>query len=84
MFYVCFASASDDFLLWLQKTLSARLGVTGHVTVLKKHSTKQLKYAKREGLKILRRMYRNAPRGTFLSRKHLKILKMLAIVGEQL
>ena len=44
---------------------------------------KQLKYAKADSLKLLRKMYysRNA---VSLSRKRLKIQKMLAIVGEQL
>jgi len=84
MFYVCFASASEEFLCWLQQTLRERLGVAGHVTMAAGHSTKQLKYAKRESLLILRRMYRSAPKGTYLSRKHLKIQRMLAIVGEQL
>src|SRR3989344_1533243 len=76
IFYLCFASASHNFLLWLQRTLQARLHVVGHITSANGHSTKQLRYAKREGLKVLQRMYRNAPKGTYLSRKHLKIQGM--------
>lgn len=84
MFNVSIASASPNFLTWIQRALQARLHVTGHITCARGHSTKQLKYGKREGLIILRRMYRNAPRGTYLSRKHLKITKMLDIVGQRL
>lgn len=84
MFYVCFASASQDLLHWLQQTLYTRLHIAGHITSSDGHSTKQLKYAKREGLKILKRMYLKTPKSIYLSRKHLKIRKMLAIVGEQL
>jgi hypothetical protein len=84
MFYVCFASASPDFLRWLQKMLHTHLDVIGHITSADGHSTKQLKYAKREGLEVLRRMYHDAPKHAFLKRKHLKITQMLAIVGEQL
>ncbi|MHB1086956.1 MAG: LAGLIDADG family homing endonuclease [Minisyncoccota bacterium] len=84
MYYVSFASASPDFLAWIQRELQSCLYVTGHITSARGHSTKQLKYGKREGLVILRRMYRNAPQGAYLSRKHLKITKMLAIVGQQL
>src|SRR3989344_6928905 len=76
MFYVCFASASPDFLRWLRRTLFVRLRITGHITCAERHSTIQLKYAKEEGLKILRRMYRDAPKGTYLSRTHVKITRM--------
>lgn len=85
MFYVCFASASPSFLSWLQDTIYKKLGVSGHVT----HSTKptgslfQLKYAKKEGLRVIRAMYRNSKK-MYLSRKRLKIEKMLSIIGERL
>lgn len=84
MFYVCFASASMEFLQWLQKTAYEHSHVVGHITSARGHSTKQLKYAKADGLKILQRMYRFAVGGTYLRRKRLKIERMLAIVGEQL
>ncbi|MBI4079940.1 hypothetical protein HY414_01800 [Candidatus Kaiserbacteria bacterium] len=83
MYYVCFASASYPFVQWLQITIERYLSIRGHVT----HSREtlfQLKYAKSDGLKILRRIYLGAQRGTYLSRKRLKIERMLAIVGEQL
>jgi len=84
MFYICFASASRAFIDWLRENIERRLSVKGHVTSAKKKVCYQLKYAKSDGLKILRRMYRDATKGTYLSRKRLKIIEMLAIVGEQL
>jgi hypothetical protein len=84
MYYVCFASASPGFVDWLQESIRLRLGFKGHIAHAKNKSTHQLKYAKSEGLKLLRQMYRTAPKGTYLSRKRLKIDRMLAIVGEQL
>lgn len=84
MFYLCFASASEKFIIWLRENIERRLSVRGHVTSSKRNLCFQLKYAKSDSLKIFRRMYRLAPRGTFLSRKRLKISRMLAIVGEQL
>lgn len=83
MFYVGFASASPSFIRWLQKTLEETLCIAGHITSAKGHTTSQLKYAKREGLKILRKMY-HSPKVVCLSRKRLKIMKMLDIVGERL
>src|SRR3989344_3705370 len=85
MFYLCFASPSKTFIDWLPGNIEKHLSVRGHITSAKKKNFYyQLKYAKRDSLIILRRMYRDAPKGTYLSRKHLKILRMLAIVGERL
>jgi len=88
MYYVCFSSSSRLFLDWLRMSINTHLGVNGHMTFTKKGGhCYQLKYAKREGLQILRRMYMREKSGqevTCLSRKHLKVRKMLAIVGERL
>src|SRR3989338_10209115 len=84
MFYLCFASASPIFLNWLRMQIEQRLSVRGQVTGLQHGSCGQLKDAKADSLKILKRMYRHAAKGCYLSRKHLKIRRMLAIVGEQL
>jgi hypothetical protein len=83
MFYVQFASASPAFLKWLQETISRRLHVSGHTTKAKGHNTQQLKYAKRAGLILLRRMY-SEKTAVCLTRKRLKIDKMLRIVGAKL
>ena len=84
MFYLIFASASPSFLNWLRKKIELKTGAYGHVTgPIKKNACMQLKYAKRESLLVLRKIY-GGPNPIYLSRKHLKITKMLAIVGEQL
>lgn len=84
MFYLCFASASPAFLNWLRTCIEKRFFVRGHMTGQRHVSCCQLKYAKADSLKILRRMYSHAPKGRYLSRKRLKIIEMLAIVGERL
>ena len=83
MYYISFASASNTFISWLRNTIRAHQGAVGHVTQAKYKSTYQLKYAKKESLGILRKMY---PKKSVLhlSRKRLKIKRMLSIVGEQL
>lgn len=84
MFYLCFASASKSFIDWLRGDIKRHLSVRGHVTKVPTNSCYQLKYAKSDSEKILRRMYRDAPKGTCLSRKRLKIDKTLGIVGKSL
>lgn len=84
MFYLIFASASPAFIKWLRERIELTTGAHGHITgPTKKNPCMQLKYAKRESLLVLRKMYAG-PRLVFLSRKHLKIQQMLAIVGERL
>ena len=83
MFYLCFASASPAFLEWLRANIEKSLFVRGHVTGSKRDGCRQLKYAKTDSLKVLKRMYRDAPEGMYLSRKPLKIRRMLAMEGEK-
>lgn len=83
MFYVQFASASPVFVEWLQRKIAHHLAVKGHITHARGHLTVQLKYAKQDGFKVLKEMYKT-PHSVRLSRKYLKIQKMLAIVGEHL
>ena len=72
MFYLTLASASMDFLSWIREELSERLGVTGHVSSAKNHSTSQLRYAKKEAMEIIKKMYYN-DEVLCLSRKRKKI-----------
>lgn len=83
MFYTTFVSASEKHILWLQKEIRARLGISGHISKGKNSSVYQLRYAKADSLRLLRKMYRRRD-SVCLSRKRLKIEKMLAIVGERL
>jgi|SRR3989344_135195 len=84
MFYTTFVSASETHINWLQNKIQFHLGLHGHITHGgPRNVLHQLKYAKAESLKLLRKMYqrRNC---LYLSRKRLKIEKMLRIVGERL
>lgn len=82
MFYISFASASLAFLLWLQGCLNHTIGVKGHITTVKGRATAQLKFAKKESYKIIKKMYNNKA-VICLSRKKLKIDKILSIVGKE-
>lgn len=76
MFYLSFASASESFIDWIREEIRDRLSVGGHITCAKGSSCLQLKYSKNAAAKILREMYRN-PRALSLSRKRLKVARML-------
>ncbi|MDP2947516.1 MAG: hypothetical protein Q8N88_05365 [Nanoarchaeota archaeon] len=80
MFYTEFCSASLKFIKWLQVKISKLADINGHLTTAgKNHRMWQLKYAKRESLVLLRKMY-YSNKNIFLSRKKLKIDKALGIV----
>ena len=83
MFYTVFVSASEAHIIWLRSEINRRLGLVGHINKSKKNPCYQLKYAKRESLVLLRKIY-YSPKVRCLSRKRLKIKQMLAIVGESL
>ena len=84
MFYVCFVSASRKYILWLQKKINLSLKIKGHITTTGEGGKYfQLKYAKKEGLALLKKMF-YSPSVICLSRKKLKIIKTLSIVGKHL
>jgi hypothetical protein len=76
MFYIAFVSASKNHISWLQGEIHDRIGVQGHSIVAKKNSAHQLKYAKRESLKIIKNMY-YSDSVLHLARKKVKIQKAL-------
>lgn len=81
MYYLVFISASKKHVVWMQNKLKTLLKINGHVTTGR--GVYQLKYAKKESLKVLRRMY--SERGVVcLKRKRLKIEHALGIIGEHL
>lgn len=80
MFYTVFVSASRRHIDWIQKELSTRLSVTGHITRDGKKSTCQLKYAKKESLKILEKVYYSGS-VLCLSRKKRKIGIAMRVSG---
>jgi len=83
MFYTTFVSASEPHVAWLREEVSSRLGVRGHITRGKDSSLYQLRYAKADSMKVLRAMY-HQKNIIHLSRKRLKIERMLGIIGERL
>ena len=82
MFYLEFASASLKHLLWLQEEIKKRVDVAGHITGRKKKVFFQLKYAKKEALEVIKKMY-YTPRVVCLSRKRNKIEKALRVEEQQ-
>lgn len=83
MFYTCFISASPAHVNWLRDEIHKRTGILGHITRDGRHVAQQLKYAKKDSLKLLHKMY-HSKKVVCLSRKRLKIEKILSIVGERL
>lgn len=80
MHYLQFVSASERHILWMKEELLKKTGCAGHISKSKNNSAYQLRYAKRESLKIIKKMY-SIKSAICLSRKRLKINKVLGIVG---
>jgi len=81
MFYTGFTSASSDFISWLRREIFNQLKIVGHVTKAKKlNYYYQLKYAKKDSLLILTKMYHSS-KVVYLRRKRLKIDRALSIIG---
>lgn len=83
MFYLSFISASPAHVYWIRESLERLLGVHGHIATAKNSCVVQLKYAKRETLIILKKLYPR-PDVACLARKRLKIERALRIVGKSL
>jgi len=82
MIYTGFVSASKPFLIWIRKEANARLNIMGHITTAKKINTYyQLKYAKNESLKLLKKIYSDKD-SVYLKRKKLKIDRALVIINK--
>ncbi len=80
MFYTVFISASKHHIKWLREKIFQMLNIKGHITKSRYDSVYDLKYAKKESLKLLRKLYYSNGI-VFLKRKHLKIRKALSIIG---
>ena len=81
MYYLVFNSASRAHIDWLREEIFRKLKVRGHITKTAIKICYQLKYAKTEALKIIKRLYSKKD-SVYLSRKKLKIEKALGIVGQ--
>ena len=83
MFYLTFASGSYIHILWLRKEIYRLLFINGHISKSeRKGSIYGLRYAKKEALVIINKMYYN-PKVVCLSRKRNKIEKALEIDKRQ-
>ncbi len=82
MFYLEFVSASKKRINWLRDVLKNKIKVIGHITKDGRGFTYQLKYAKSEAWKIIKRMYHSG-NVICLSRKRKKIERALRIEQEQ-
>ena len=81
MFYISFASASKTFTEWLQKQLANIVGINGYITTAKyehKHNMYQLRFAKKESLVLISKMYYNK-QVPCLERKKQKIRDILEV-----
>ncbi len=78
MFYTIFVSASREHVDWLRHEIAERLMVQGHIVTAKNGTVFQLRFAKQDSLKLWDKMY--YPRALSLTRKKLKIKKILAIL----
>lgn len=83
MFYTTLVSASEKHIKWLRSSILKKIGIQGHITRDRNGSTIQLKYAKGDSLKLLRKVYYGKSL-LCLKRKRLKIERALRIIGEQL
>jgi len=82
MFYTVFLSTSKPHVVWIQKKIFELLGIKGHLTINRSRrghaDLYQIRYAKKDSLKLLPKMYYSDKIIT-LKRKRLKIVKALAI-----
>lgn len=83
MFYTSFTSASKDHIDWIQKEIKKRLNIIGHISVTKERNFYQLRYAKKDSLKLLPKIYYSRDI-LYLSRKRLKINEALGIIGKKI
>lgn len=87
MYYTSFTSGSKEFLLWIRRKIFKEINCKGHLSIHKKKEGKnpyyQLRYAKKESLILLSSLYHHQS-VICLSRKKLKIDKMLGIVKQTL
>lgn len=83
MFYLTFGSASRTHILWLQEEIYKSLVIKGHISKSqRKGSIYSLRYAKKEAMEIIKKMYYN-PNVVCLPRKRIKIEKVLKIEKKQ-
>lgn len=75
--YVCFCSASDNHLHWLQDNINRLLGIKGYIEQRRTLSVKYLTFAKYDSLLLLSRIY-DDPRSPLLERKYQIVKDLIA------
>jgi len=80
MFYMVFVSASEKHINWLRNKIKNLLKTSGSIVKSKNNSCYQLRYAKKESLKLIDKIY-YSKNIIFLKRKSLKINKVLSIIS---
>ncbi|MFH1769893.1 MAG: LAGLIDADG family homing endonuclease [Parcubacteria group bacterium] len=80
MFYTVFISSSKKHIVWIRDTLRARLNINGHISKSVNSVIYQLKYAKNESMRLLKKIYYDK-NVICLTRKRLKIEKALSTVN---
>jgi hypothetical protein len=83
MFYTVFISASKKHIDWLQDVLWRQVSVQGHITHSGHGGVYQLKYAKKESVIVLEKMYYDK-NIVCLTRKRLKVERALGMIGSTL
>lgn len=78
MFYLSFASASQNHLLWLRSKSNELLGLRGELKKFPYSGVYKLNYAKKESVVIIKKMYLNSS-GLRLERKYKKVYNALAV-----
>ncbi|KKT29701.1 MAG: Intein-containing protein [Candidatus Collierbacteria bacterium GW2011_GWC2_44_18] len=81
MFYLCFVSASKNHIMWLREKIKEALDISGSLTKAKSNSAYQLKYAKKEAIELIEKLYYNH-HVVCLSRKRTKITDILNAIED--
>jgi len=81
MCYTTFVSASRPHIEWLQGEILKYIKINGHISTTRNGTVYQLRYAKTESLKLWKKLYYGG--SLHLSRKRLKIERILGIIAEQ-
>jgi hypothetical protein len=79
MFYTVFISASKKHIEWLKERIFKLLRIKGHITKSGNQVCYQLKYAKKESLKLLPKIYGVNNKSFRLERKYKKVYNALAV-----
>jgi len=80
MFYTSFSSASSIHISWIRLCINQFLGIKGHISKSRNQSCYQLKYAKKESVQLLKKIYYSS-KVTCLKRKYLKIKRVFDRIG---